>query len=312
MAAAAAVFGRKSLGELVLPFRFQFFGKTYTNFYICSQGFITFDPNAACNSTNVLGPASPNNLIALAWGNLDLLGGGVVSYETLDAEPNRKLVVYFHGVGGGETLDLTAQAILYEGTNVIELHTTILDDCCGLQYTQAVENAAGTIAKYFMERVIISDGSFLTDDAVRFVPILSTPGNGPVVPTYIIETMPNASGNDADVALTVYSDAAGTNQLASDGPCECFPYYAKTTVALQSGQTVYIKVSDTTDNGGHYGIRITATGLLAGESSGTSAIPDGYDPGDDTSTGATTLTLDTIQDHGLVLMEDDWFVFTAP
>ena len=300
-------------GALPIGFRFQFFGKTYTNFYICAQGFITFDPTADCNDAGALGPGSPNNLIALAWGQLNFQQGSAVTYETLGTAPNRKLVVNFRGVGGGETLDLTAQAMLYEGSNVIELHTTVLDDCCGLSYVQAVENAAGTVAAYYMDRSYISDGSFpLINDAVRFVPIPSTPGNGPVGLTYLIETMPNASGNDANVELSVYGDANENTWLAGDGPGESMPYYSWSTVNVRSGETIYIKVRDLTGNDSHYGIRITATGMLAGSSVGTSAITDAYDPGDDTSAAGTLLLLDTIQDHGLSDGDEDWFVFTAP
>ncbi len=41
---------------------------------------------------------------------------------------------------------VTGQIVLYEGTNVIEMHVTNIDGSGGRRYTQGIENAAGTVA----------------------------------------------------------------------------------------------------------------------------------------------------------------------
>lgn len=159
---------------------------------------------------------------------------------------------------------------------------------------------------------------------------------------YFIETVPNASsagGNtesvsnapgagrkDANVDLTVYSAASIALPIAHDGDGLngglAPPYYAKTQVTLNPGQTIYLRASDAGGWGGYYSIRIRASSFLGSGSTGTAGHPDVYDtangalpPGgaDDVHTGATALLLDVVHDHGFwPAFDTDWSVFTAP
>jgi len=168
---------------LPIGFSFEFFGSTYTEFVIFSNGFITFDKSANRTYDSYLAHGIPssdswNSLIALAWVDLSPNEAGSISYETLGVAPNRRLVVNFEDVtyyGGSGEANLKTQAILYEGTNIVEIHTSYQDSCGDSDgvfdpgsnvITQGVENADGTEG-YFMAGRVLSDYS-LANDAVRF------------------------------------------------------------------------------------------------------------------------------------------------
>lgn len=142
------------VGALPIGFTFNFFGTDYTNFYIGSNGFITFSsgmPSGCCSGQNLPNGSNPNNLIAYSWEDLDPGNGGAptknwVRYETQGTAPNRILVVDFYRVDHYSSGDnVTAQIHLYETTNCVEVHIeTQPATCCN--HTLGIENATGTIA----------------------------------------------------------------------------------------------------------------------------------------------------------------------
>lgn len=135
---------------LPIGFTFNFFCQNYTQFYISSNGFITFNPassHGCCSGQFIPNMNAPNNLIAAAWEDYNPAAGGTITYFTTGTAPNRMLVVHFnqvpHAGGGGGALN--AQIVLYETTNVIEIHTTSQVSDGGL-HTMGIENATGTVA----------------------------------------------------------------------------------------------------------------------------------------------------------------------
>ncbi len=173
---------------LPIGFSFNFFDRTYTEFVILSNGFISFDTTITDMSArrdsyyahDLQVNDEWNNIIALAWADLspNVELGGTISYETLGTAPNRRLVVSFEDVtyyGGSNMANVTTQSILYEGSNLVEIHTTYQDrlqDTDGEfqpgedNITQGVENADGNEA-YFVPGRVQSDYE-LNNDAVRF------------------------------------------------------------------------------------------------------------------------------------------------
>ena len=143
-----------SLGDDVLSaafpigFNFTFYGNTYSDFKICSNGYIgfggvtqSFTPQTLPTATN------PNNLIALAWDDLGPHTGGTIRYETTGTAPNRILKVSFSGVPffGSTTQFVTGQILLYETTNYIDIICIQIDNNGGGNKTQGIENATGTV-----------------------------------------------------------------------------------------------------------------------------------------------------------------------
>lgn len=161
-------------GTLDIGFSFDFFGITYTQFKISSYGMITFDltfPGGTTGYGKSIPVSDPyDDIIAFAWRRLDVDQGGTISYETRGTAPNRRLIVAFDRVATRYGFGVvTTQLILYETSNLIEIHTTNLEKGAtanGDYTTQGVENATGSLAYFFPGRV--ADVFWLKNDAVRF------------------------------------------------------------------------------------------------------------------------------------------------
>jgi len=130
---------------LDIGFNFCFFDKSYSQFYICSNGWISFipqicDPNwLNCQLSLVPTIPLPNNVynnpkncIFGVWQNWNPIPvfGGSIKYQTQGIAPNRKLVVSWINVPiaaqMGNSPDPNNNGnfhiILYETTNIIEVH----------------------------------------------------------------------------------------------------------------------------------------------------------------------------------------------
>jgi hypothetical protein len=168
-------------------FSFSFYGNSYDKVNVYSNGFITFgvaDISADGFYRGGVIPSSgkPNNLIAFAW--MDWSPQAVpdgIRYETRGTAPNRKFILQFTDVPEyHSTGRLTSQLVLSEGSNDITIYTTKMTiSNSGNRYTQGIENADGTSAKYDTIQVVSSGawvkrvamfftGISLTNDAIRF------------------------------------------------------------------------------------------------------------------------------------------------
>lgn len=143
---------------LNLGFTFSFYGNSYSQLYVCNNGYVTFT-NDGCAYVNGSVPngGTPNNIIAPYWDDLFTLGE--VRYETLGTSPSRRFVVSWNGVdqyaarGQG---DMTFQVILYETNNRIKLqYMDTLVDSLGISYgagaTIGIEGAGGTAGTQFSQ-----------------------------------------------------------------------------------------------------------------------------------------------------------------
>jgi hypothetical protein len=163
-------------GPFNIGFNFGFSCNTYTQVYISTNGFISFDPlsGSGCCSGQILPDAGlPNNLIAAAWDDLSTGSAGSITYQTLGVAPNRRFVVKYVGVPilGNATPDVTSTIILYETSNIVEIHNTGVSGVSPA--TQGIENAAGTIAYVVPGRN--SSTWTATNDAYRFTPTPPAP-----------------------------------------------------------------------------------------------------------------------------------------
>ncbi len=134
--------------ELNIGFPFRFYCHSYNTFYITSSGFIAFDRNNGGTNPQRISTSTRNNLIALAWADLDPTQGSI-SYFTTGTAPNRRLVVTFDKVpvNGSRPDDpnpllVSTQAILYETTNEIEIHITKIS--IGTIHSAGIKGGAGT------------------------------------------------------------------------------------------------------------------------------------------------------------------------
>lgn len=149
-------------GPFPIGFSFRFFGTNYTEFYVASNGWISFDPNR--NSAGVRDPKPvpntlpqyPKNVIMGPW--IDLVPVDAVSsvfYLTMGEAPNRQLVVMYCNVpmfsfNPDDCRDSVAtfQIILHEGSNTVE-NQILTKKRCDANFnnraTQGIQNGDGSI-----------------------------------------------------------------------------------------------------------------------------------------------------------------------
>jgi hypothetical protein len=165
------VFGGGDAAGYNIGFSFNFFGTSYSKFWLSTNGFIAFQKPAShgcCHGKPVPALDAVNNMIALAW--VDLFPApGQVSFETRGEAPRRRLIVNFNQVlaVNENGRRITTQLILFEGTNAIEIHTTSKAAMVRHLVTQAAENAVGDDAAFVQGRVAHHLWP-LSNDAVRF------------------------------------------------------------------------------------------------------------------------------------------------
>lgn len=196
-------------GPFDIGFSFDFFGTSYTQFYVTSNGWIGFDTPSEpgwSEYSNVAIPnaSSPNNFIAAFWDDIIIhASGGVEYYQTIGTAPNRKCVTQMTNMGffGDPTLLGTFTIILYETSNEIQVQYRIIVDnssarAHGSSATIGLENAdgsAGVQYSYNTEslsseqaiRFTPSGGSYTYDDNALYEGILLGDGNAPTIPQLV-------------------------------------------------------------------------------------------------------------------------------
>ncbi|HEX2901032.1 MAG TPA: hypothetical protein VHS96_15040, partial [Bacteroidia bacterium] len=202
-------------GSLPIGFNFNFFGATYTNFVMSSNGFISFDlasPNGCCSGQLLPNTATPNNLIAGYWEDLNPSLGGSIGYGVFGSAPARRLVISYTSVqhfGGGNPV--TFQIKLHESSNVIEILNISCPTDGGL-HTTGIENAAGTVAFVASGRNSASFAS--TNETTTFTPIDQTsptatcPGNISVACPSVVNFSASGSDNCNFARITQVTGAA--------------------------------------------------------------------------------------------------------
>lgn len=124
---ASGVFGDESATSFFdVGFSFPFYGFSYSQLSISTNGYITFDPGSACcywGGVPIPDSAFPNNYIAPFWGDL-VIGApdnvGAIYYERGGVAPDRYLVLEWRDVttyGGSEPFSF--EVILHENGNIL-------------------------------------------------------------------------------------------------------------------------------------------------------------------------------------------------
>ena len=144
-----AVSGAQNIG-----FSFCFFGNTYTQFYIGSNGWISFSSGQPTGWVNTPIPNAagsvPKNCIMSPWQDWHPGIGGTIKYQVYGTAPLRRLVISWNAVPMFScTSNLgTFQIKIFETTNVIETHIQNKPPC--LQWangnaTHGLHNINGTL-----------------------------------------------------------------------------------------------------------------------------------------------------------------------
>jgi gliding motility-associated-like protein len=139
-----------------IGFTFCFYGQTYTQFRIGSNGWISFGAGVqpvtfASLAIPTANAAVPKNCVMGPWQDWHPGIGGQIRYQTSGTAPCRKLTVSWIGVPMYSCTNLqgTFHIVIYESTNYIESYIANKPSCpqwAGGTAVQGIHNAAGTQA----------------------------------------------------------------------------------------------------------------------------------------------------------------------
>ena len=135
-----------NVGPFNIGFNFEFYGQTFSQFRICTNGFITFgDPSGRYSPGSFPNASAPNGVVAAYWTDLYPSNGYYMRYQTVGTAPNRQLIVSAHLTWySNRNAWVDYQIVLFEGTN--KIWTTITSQGWTRTATQGVENHTGTLA----------------------------------------------------------------------------------------------------------------------------------------------------------------------
>jgi gliding motility-associated-like protein len=160
--------------SLNLGFNFTYFGTTFTQFKISSNGFITLgtanNNSGCCSGQTIPSTTGIQNFIAGYWEDLDPDGGNAGTIETYRAGSgaNEIRVINFINVPHfGSNDSITFQIVLYETSNIIQIHSVNLPTNGGT-HTQGIENAGGTAGHFVTGRNAANWSA--ASDYVSFIP----------------------------------------------------------------------------------------------------------------------------------------------
>ncbi len=131
------------VGPYPIGFSFPYYGTSYTDFWVNSNGTIVFDGTYISLSNYQMPTVSPDSpFIAWFWDDLDPANGadGQVFYETMMIGPNNALVIEFYQYdeypNGPDAPNVTAEVILFDDGRIIMQYS---------EFTGAFDFAGGTI-----------------------------------------------------------------------------------------------------------------------------------------------------------------------
>ena len=192
-------------GPFNIGFTFCYFGQTYSQFWVGSNGWISFSPGQPTTFTSTPIPNAgfniPKNCIMGPWQDWHPGVGGQIRYQVQGVAPCRKLVVSWLNMpmfGCTQTLG-TFHIVIYESSNYIENHIQTKPFCAWANGTavQGIHNQAGTAAITVVGRN--STQWVANNDAFRWVP--SGPVVNPVLTWYQVGN-PNPIGTGPTINVT--------------------------------------------------------------------------------------------------------------
>lgn len=146
-------------GPLSIGFDFEFYGNIYSEFYVATNGFISFGYGSG-EYWNEPIPDSwdPNNFVAAYWDELSNYDGKIC-YETVGVAPNRQLVVEWVNVTDYWGSNVRTFEIILNETGDIWCQYLSLNGATGSSATVGIENEDGDIGtQYSYNTASLTDG----------------------------------------------------------------------------------------------------------------------------------------------------------
>ncbi|MCF8370981.1 MAG: choice-of-anchor L domain-containing protein [Bacteroidales bacterium] len=144
-------------GPFPIGFDFNFFGDSVTNFYVGSNGWVSFSPLSsttydpwATHSIPNQDPTRPRNAIFALYRDWQPGSGTSIKYYITGTAPSRKLVINFIDVPLYVCSSIvgTFQVVLFEGSDIIDVNIIAGPSCSNWNSGKGVlgiQNASGTI-----------------------------------------------------------------------------------------------------------------------------------------------------------------------
>jgi hypothetical protein len=147
-----------------LPFRFSYYGESYSQVAVSSYGQIFFedaypDDMFVNQSLPVSMTTGVNSFIVPYWSNLryEPWNNPRVYYEVQGIAPHRRLVIQFENVTSNWTSNITLQTILFEDTGNILMQYATLNGADGSNATIGIQGDEYTATQYGYNTAVLSD-----------------------------------------------------------------------------------------------------------------------------------------------------------
>ena len=237
-----------SSSPISLPFNFCYFGQSYNQLWVGSNGVITFsNPGSTYCPWSFSATAPSSSLIMNAifgvYHDIDPSVCGNIRYSILGSYPCRTFVFNFDQVChfSCTSIKTTSQIVLYEGTNVVEIYIHNKPLCSSWNGGNAlvgIQNSTGTVAYTPPGR---NTGAWSTsNEAWRFTP------NG--LSNYTISWFSGGAvvgyGNTLTVAPTTTTEYIA---LVTYDNCDGTQYIDQDTITVNIGVSdIIVTATDTT------------------------------------------------------------------
>ncbi len=134
------------VGPFTIGFDLEFYGDIYTEFYVQSNGTISFTDQYITLGNSALPNPTHNALIAWFWDDLNANNGGTVYYEAVDIEGQDALVLLFdeyHDYWPSEGWT-TSEVIIFASGKVVIMYDAIEEGMDTGSCTVGIQNADGS------------------------------------------------------------------------------------------------------------------------------------------------------------------------
>ncbi len=159
-----ALTGDDASRRVALPFPITLYGQTYTEMWVVTNGFVTFQgPNTTYTNEAIPSVNAPNAAVYAFWDDLVVDASAAVRVRLVGSIPDRRLVVEWRNVYfyADSSKRVTFEMLLYETGQILMQYRGIAEDDMekGNSATVGLENAAGTDAfQYSFGEAAISNG----------------------------------------------------------------------------------------------------------------------------------------------------------
>lgn len=142
-------------GSIEIPFPFTFYGQTYTDAYVCTNGFLEFagpsTSNCAVTNTAIPNTDRPNGVIYALWDDVFVDSTASIRTELKGVTPNRMFVVEFRNVRFLTTQRLDFNIVLHEDGRAMTQYRNVSDNVRerGSSATIGIEDHTGEIGLEF-------------------------------------------------------------------------------------------------------------------------------------------------------------------